>query len=335
MKTAFGILALSQIAANWLLAILVAVLAMQIAILAFVIVRRSDKTGKRRMRERVRSVEGRSPRQKISLRKLFARVCADGYLGLVLALLYLPILLIIVFSFSGTSRFSFTNGFTLDSYKSLFDPEQNAGLLDALKNTAVLAVSASVISTVLGAFSTIGIYALGKRLKKITLTVNQLPMINSEVVMAVSLMVFFAAFSAIFPQGMTRLIISHVAFCTPYVVLSILPRLQKMDPNMYEAALDLGANPFVAMIKVVFPYIMPGIVSGFAMAFTLSLDDFIITQFNKGDTGIETLSTYIYEDARVKSLEPFWFAVFSIFFVVMFTLLLLMNIKKVQKEAKQ
>ena len=151
-----------------------------------------------------------------------------------------------------------------------------------------------------------------------------------------SLMVFFAAFSFIFPQGMTRLIISHVAFCTPYVVLSILPRLQKMDPNMYEAALDLGSSPFSAIFKVVIPYLMPGIMSGFAMAFTLSLDDFIITQFNKGDTGIETLSTYIYEDARVKSLEPFWFAVFSIFFVVMLTFLLIVNIKKNgKKEAKQ
>ena len=271
-------------------------------------------------------------------KNLVARIFADGYLGLVLALLYLPIFLIIVFSFSGNSHFLFTDGFTFASYKSLFTSSaQTETLLSAIKNTLILAVSASVISTVLGAFSTIGIYALGRRVKKITLTVNQLPMINSEIVMAVSLMVFFAAFSFIFPQGMTRLIISHVAFCTPYVVLSILPRLQKMDPNMYEAALDLGSSPFAAMIKVVFPYIMPGIVSGFAMAFTLSLDDFIITQFNKGDTGIETLSTYIYEDARVKSLEPFWFAVFSIFFVVMFTLLLLVNIKRnsATKEGKR
>ena len=259
---------------------------------------------------------------------LIGRILADGYLGLVLALLYLPILLIIIFSFSGNSYFSFRNGFSFNSYAALFDPDKNAGLLSALKYTAILAVSASVISTVFGAFATIGIFALDRRIKKVTLTVNQLPMINSEIVMAVSLMVFFAAFSFIFPQGMARLIISHVAFCTPYVVLSILPRLQKMDPNMYEAALDLGSSPFSAMIKVVFPYIMPGIISGFAMAFTLSLDDFIITQFNKGDTGIETLSTYIYEDARVKSLEPFWFAVFSIFFVVMFTLLLLINIKR-------
>ena len=264
------------------------------------------------------------------------KLCADGYLGLVLAFLYLPILLIIIFSFSGTSNFSFKDGFTLDSYKALFSSDvQTQNLLEALKNTFIIAIIASVVSTILGAFSTVGIYCLGSRTKKFVLTVNQLPMINSEIVMAVLFMVFFAAFSWLFPQGMVRLIIIHVAFCTPYVVLSILPRLQKMDPNMYEAALDLGASPLKAMFQVMFPYLMPGIVSGFSMAFTLSLDDFILTQFNKGDTGIETLSTYIYEDARVKSLEPFWFAVFSIFFVVIVTLLLVTNIKRnVKKEGK-
>lgn len=260
------------------------------------------------------------------------RFLADGYLAVVLALLYLPILLIIVYSFSGTSNFRFTHGFTFDSYKSLFSEDATA-LVSAIKNTLILALSATAISTVLGAFSSVGIFCLKKRAKRVTLTVNQLPMINSEIVMAVSLMVFFSAFGFISPQGMTRLIISHVAFCTPYVILSVLPRLSRMDPNMYEAALDLGATPFGAMMKVVFPYITPGIVSGAAMAFTLSLDDFIITQFNKGDTGIETLSTYIYEDARVKSLEPFWFAVFSIFFVVMLTLLLVFNVVKSKKEA--
>lgn len=264
------------------------------------------------------------------------RFFAEGYIFLVLMLLYLPIAAVIVFSFSGRSDFTFKDGFNFDSYKAIFTSgAQSDNLLSAIKNTFILAISSSIISTILGTFSTIGIYSLNKNWKKITLTINQLPMINSEIVMAVSLMVFFAAFSFIFPQGMTRLIISHVAFCTPYVILSILPKLQKMDPNMYEAALDLGANPIKALFKVVIPYIMPGIISGFAMAFTLSLDDFIITQFNKGDTGIETLSTYIYEDARVKSLEPFWLAVFSIFFVLMLTFLLISNIKKSsKKEAK-
>ncbi len=260
------------------------------------------------------------------------KVFADTYLGLVLAVLYLPIVVIIVFSFANNSNFSFADGFNFQAYVSIFTGPKSAKLLDAFKNTLILAASSAVISTVLGAFSTIGIYYLGKRAKKITLTVNQLTIVNSEIVMAVALMVFFAAFSFIFPQGWTRLIIGHVSFCTPYVVLSVLPRLQKMDPNMYEAALDLGASPMKALFKVVFPFITPGIVSGFMMAFTLSLDDFIITQINKGETGIETLSTYIYEDARLKSLEPFWFAVFSIFFIVVLTLLLLANVKRSDKK---
>lgn len=261
------------------------------------------------------------------------RFFAEGYLLIVLMLLYLPIAAVIIFSFSGRSDFTFKDGFNFDSYKAIFQSGvQSENLFSAIKNTFILAVSSSVIATILGTFSTIGIFSLNKNWKKVTLTVNQLPMINSEIVMAVSLMVFFSAFSFIFPQGMTRLIISHVAFCTPYVILSILPRLQKMDSNMYEAALDLGASPIKALFKVVIPFIMPGIISGFVMAFTLSLDDFIITQFNKGDTGIETLSTYIYEDARVKSLEPFWLAVFSIIFVVMLTFLLIVNIKKNNKK---
>ena len=252
---------------------------------------------------------------------------ANTYLAIILAVLYLPIIVIIVFSFTNNSNFSFANGFSFEAYKAIFTGPKADKLLDALKNTLVLATVSSVISTIFGAISTIGIFYLKKRAKNLTLTINQLPMINSEIVMAVALMVFFTAFSTIFPQGWTRLIIGHVSFCTPYVVLSILPRLQKMDPNMYEAALDLGSRPISAIFKVVFPYIVPGIVSGFVMAFTLSMDDFIITQINKGETGIETLSTYIYEDARLRSLEPFWFAVFSIIFVVVLTLLLVANIK--------
>ena len=164
----------------------------------------------------------------------FKQFLADGYLLIILMLLYLPIVAIIVFSFSGRSDFSFKDGFNFDSYKAIFNSGvQSESLLSALKNTLFLAITSSIIATILGTFSTIGIFSLNKRWKKVTLTVNQLPMINSEIVMAVSLMVFFAAFSFLFPQGMPRLIISHVAFCTPYVILSILPRLQKMDPNMY------------------------------------------------------------------------------------------------------
>ncbi len=261
---------------------------------------------------------------------MIKRFLSSAYLYIILCLLYAPILLIIVFSFFNTSDFSFANGFSFESYAQIFNSEKTPALLDALKNTVYIAVISSVISTILGTVASIGMHYLPKRVKKLSEGINQLPVINSEVVMAVSFMVFFVTFA--FPEGYVRLIIAHVAFCTPYVVLSVMPRLAQMDSNIYEAAQDLGASPIKAMRKVLLPYLAPAIVSGFVMAFTLSLDDFIITQINKGaSTGIETLSTLIYSDARVQGLEPFWFAVFSIIFVVVLTVLLIVNLKKSTK----
>ena len=206
--------------------------------------------------------------------------------------------------------------------------------MSALKNTLLIAAISSVVSTVLGAFSAIGIFSLGKKARRVVENVNQIPIINSEIVMAVSLMLFFVTFK--FPEGYVRLILGHISFCTPYVILSIMPKLASLDPNVYEAALDLGANPIKAMTKVIIPMIAPGIVSGFVMAFTLSMDDFIITQINKGaSTGINTLSTYIYADARIKGLSPFWFAIFSIIFVVVLGILLVMNFRKSVKVQPQ
>jgi spermidine/putrescine transport system permease protein len=164
-------------------------------------------------------------------------------------------------------------------------------------------------------------------------------MTNSEVVMAVSLMLFFsflipAATRNLFSDFVV-LILSHVSVCTPYVVLSVLPRLSQMDPNLYEAALDLGASPLQALFRVVIPFVLPGVISGSVMAFTLSMDDFIITQINKGNNGLHTLSTYIYEDVKKNGMEPFWFAVFSIIFVVVLTLLLIANNKKHNKTSEE
>jgi spermidine/putrescine transport system permease protein len=159
-------------------------------------------------------------------------------------------------------------------------------------------------------------------------------MVNSEIVMAVSLMVFFVTLG--FPAGYLRLIIAHIAFCTPYVVLSVMPKLESMDPNVYEAALDLGASPVKALYKVLFPIITPGVISGFVLSFTLTMDDFIITQINKGaTTGINTLSTYIYADARLQGLEPFWFAIFSIIFVALLAVLMFINLRNAKKEGKK
>lgn len=255
------------------------------------------------------------------------KVLAKSYLYILLALLYAPIVLIIVFSFFNTSTFTFKEGFSFEAYKSIFTSSKTPELMSAIKNTFLIATISSVCATIIGSFSAIGIFSLKRRTRRVVENVNQLPIINSEIVMAVSLMIFFVTFK--FPAGYTRLIIGHISFCTPYVILSIMPKLQRIDPNIYEAALDLGANPFKAMTKVMFPIITPGIISGFVMAFTLSMDDFIITQINKGAaTGINTLSTYIYADARLRGLSPFWFAIFSIIFVVVLATILIANVRK-------
>lgn len=257
-----------------------------------------------------------------------------SYIFIILAFLYAPIVFIIIYSFSGNARFSFSDGLNLESYKAIFTSNQTPFLLDALKNTFFIAAVSSVAATVLGSVAAIGIFALNRKFRTVVENVNQLPIINSEIVLAVSLMLFFVTFK--FPEGYLRLILGHITFCTPYVVLSVMPRLMQMDPNIYEAALDLGASPLRALVTVLIPIIAPGILSGFAMAFTLSLDDFIITQLNKGaTTGIETLSTYIYSSQKnAGGLKPFWFAVFSIIIVVVVTVVLLINLRSIKKENK-
>lgn len=256
------------------------------------------------------------------------------YLLVILAILYAPIILLIIYSFSNSSNFNFDNGFSFEAYLSIFTSEKSPKLWSAVANTVIIAAVSSVVATVMGTFAAIGIFHLGRRSRRIVENVNQFPIINSEIVMAVSMMIFFVTFK--FPEGYLRLIIAHIAFCTPYVVLSVLPKLESMDPNIYEAALDLGANPFKALIKVMFPIITPGIVSGFVMAFVMSVDDFIITQLNKGAaTGINTLSTYIYSDARVQGLEPFWYAIFSIIFVGVLALVLTINLVKIRKQKQK
>lgn len=256
------------------------------------------------------------------------------YLLVILVILYAPIALILIYSFSNSSNFNFDQGFNFGAYIAIFESDKSENLWSAIGNTFIIASIASVIATIMGTFASIGIFNLGKKSRKLVENVNQFPIINSEIVMAVSLMIFFVTFA--FPEGYLRLIIAHIAFCTPYVVLSVLPKLESMDPSIYEAALDLGASPMKATLKVVVPFIAPSIFSGFIMAFVMSMDDFIITQINKGaSTGIDTLSTYIYSDARVQGLEPFWYAVFSIIFVIVLAAVLSVNLVKVSKEKKE
>ncbi|MDR0854881.1 MAG: ABC transporter permease [Christensenellaceae bacterium] len=261
-----------------------------------------------------------------------AKAGGSLYVLILLLVLYTPLALIIIFSFSNTSNFTFRNGFSIEGYLQIFKSSSSPKLFDSLYNTIVIAIIATIASTILGTFAAIGIFAMKKRTRRITETVNQLPVINSEIVMAVSLVLLFVALK--FPTGYIRLIFGHIAFCTPYVILSITPRLMTLDKNLYEAALDLGASPLRAMVTVIIPVIMPGILSGAAMAFTLSLDDFIISQLNKGaTTGIDTLSTYIYSSQHnARGLNPFWFAVFSIIIVLVITIVLVLNLIKIKQK---
>ena len=256
------------------------------------------------------------------------------YLVLIFLFLYLPIILLVVYSFSNNNNFTFSKGFTFDGYKAIFAPE-NKKLFVAFKNTFILAIISSIASTILGSLAAVGIHQFKPRSRVVVDAVNQMPVINSETVMAISFMLFFMTFK--FPTGWIRLILGHITFCTPYVVLSVLPRLASMDNQTYEAALDLGASPIQALFKVVLPYILPGIISGFAMAFTISIDDFIITQFNnKGSTEIHTLSTFLYNSLRkTEGMKPYWFPVSSIIILTVVTIVLVINMRKALIEAKK
>ena len=263
------------------------------------------------------------------------KIAERGYIFLILALMYLPIIMVIVFSFSGSSRFVFADGFTFDSYRQLFTAAPQK-LWDSLVNTVIIAVVSSVAATAIGSVAAVGIYNMKPRSRRIVENVNQLPIINSEIVMAVSLMLFFATLRI--ENAYVRLILGHITFCTPYVVLSVMPRLMQMDPNIYEAALDLGASPVKAMAKVVVPYILPGVLSGFAMAFTISLDDFIITQLTKGaSSGVDTLSTYLYSSLgrTASGMRPYWLPVFSIIIVAVVGIVLLINVRSYKKEGRK
>jgi spermidine/putrescine transport system permease protein len=209
-------------------------------------------------------------------------------------------------------------------------------LLSAIENTLIIAVAAATISTILGSIAAIGIHNLRGRKRQIINSLNNIPMLNPDIITGISLFLLFVSLGI--TQGYTTVILAHVAFCTPYVVLCVMPRLQQMNPNIYEAALDLGATPFHALRKVIIPEIKAGMISGFILAFTLSIDDFAVTIFTIGTDGLETLSTYIYADARKGGLTPELRPLSTIIFATVLFLLVVINVRtyrnEKQKEAK-
>lgn len=248
---------------------------------------------------------------------------AKSYLWVLLVLLYAPVVVIMVFSFTEAKVLGNWSGFSTKLYTSLFTGGAHHSLVSALWNTFLIAFVAATVSTALGSIAAIGIFNLKARARQTVGFLNSIPMLNADIITGISLFLLFVTFGI--SQGITTVILAHITFCTPYVVLSVLPRLKQMNPNVYEAALDLGATPFYALWKIILPEIRPGMISGFILSLTLSIDDFAVTIFTIGNEGLETLSTYIYADARKGGLTPELRPLSTIIFVTVLLLLLVIN----------
>lgn len=260
--------------------------------------------------------------------KKFAKV----YLALVMMFLYVPIFVLIVFSFNTTKSRSVMSGFTFDWYIKLF---KNEIIMSSLMNTIIIAVLASIVSTILGTAAAVGIKNMKKVPKAIVLNITNFPIINPEIVTGVSLMLLFVFFAARmnFEFGFVTLLIAHITFDVPYVILNVMPKLNQMDPFLYEAAQDLGCNPLKAFFNVVLPEIMPGVVSGFLISFTFSLDDFIISYFTCGSS-MQTLPVTIYSMTRRK-VSPEINALSTIIFLTVVVILVIKNIVEIKSNAKE
>ncbi len=240
------------------------------------------------------------------------------YITLIMIFLYAPIATLIVLSFNASRSRAKWGGFTLDWYKSLLE---NEAILQALYNTLAIALLSSLIATVIGVIACIGMNRMKKRSRTLILGITNIPMLNADIVTGISLMLLFISLG--FKFGFGTILLSHITFNIPYVILSVMPRMRQLNPSVYEAALDLGASPVKAYFKVVLPDLMPAIQSGFLMAFTMSLDDFIITHFTKGPS-VDTLSTKIYTEVK-KGIKPEMYALSTIIFVTVLLLLVLVN----------
>ncbi len=251
------------------------------------------------------------------------KILCHGYLWALLLMLYAPIFLIIIYSFTEAKVLGNWTGFSTRLYENLFIQGAHHSLVDALWNTITIALITATVSTLLGTLTAIGIFNSRPRYRKMISVVNNIPILNGDIIMGVSLFLLFVTLGI--PQGYTTVVMAHIAFCTPYVILSVLPRLKQMNPNLYEAALDLGATPGQALRKVIVPEIMPGMIAGFMLAVTISIDDFAVTIFTIGNEGLETLSTFIYADARKGGLTPELRPLSTIIFILVLVMLIIIN----------
>ncbi len=239
------------------------------------------------------------------------------YLSLIFLFLYLPIVVLIILSFNNSKTKVQWGGFTLKWYKNLFS---TSSIMEAFWTTILISLASALIATLLGTLAALGIDAMKKRNQAIMVGATNIPLLNADIVTGLSMMLLFVRFTRL---GIGTVLIAHITFNIPYVILNVLPKLKQSSRTAYEAALDLGATPMYAFFKIVWPQISPGVFSGFLMAMTMSLDDFSVTYFTKG-AGINTLSTMIYTEMR-KGIRPEMYALSTILFLLAFVLLLFMN----------
>lgn len=265
------------------------------------------------------------------------KILQKAYTAIIFIFLYAPIVIMIALSFNKSKSRSVWGGFTLDWYGKLFQDEQ---IMNALKNTLIVATVAAVVATVIGTMAAVGIMAMKNKTRKAVMTITNVPMVNPEIVTGVSMMLLFVAVFTLLGRfginmglGLTSLIIAHITFNVPYVILSVMPKLRQMNPYIYEAALDLGCHPVKAFFKTVVPEIMPGIATGMLMAFTLSIDDFVISYFCSGPTS-QTLSVLIYSMTR-RRVSPTINALSAVMFIVVLALLLIVNIRQMRDENRR
>lgn len=246
------------------------------------------------------------------------KISQKFYIALMFIFLYAPIAVLIVLSFNKSKSRAKWGGFTLEWYKELFANQQ---IMNALYTTLVLALVSALIATIIGTAASIAINSMKRNPRTIMLGITNIPMLNADIVTGISLMLIFVAIN--YTLGFTSVLIAHITFNIPYIILSVMPKLKQTNKSTYEAALDLGASHMYAFRTVILPDIFPGIMSGFLLAFTMSLDDFIITHFTKGP-GVNTLSTKIYTEVR-KGIKPEMYALSTLLFISVLSLLLLIN----------
>ncbi len=260
------------------------------------------------------------------------KIIAKIYIWLILLLMYAPILLLMVYSFQNTQYIHLDHfgKLSFELYGSLMDASE---IWDAFKNTMLIAIVSSIVSTILGTIGAIGIFYSRKKVKNTLHVMNQIPVLNAEIITALSLTILFAKLFQV-SFNFATLLIGHVVLTVPFVILSIIPKLQQMDANVYEAALDLGSTPVKALMKVVIPEILPGIFSGMMLAFTLSLDDYIITAFTRNDS-FNTLSTFIYGVTAKGPLPAELRAFTTLFVIAVAAILITYNIIVSKKHTKK